>query len=55
MVQKGDCSGGYYCSTALKSTFDKNQSPSTLYADHTLPDVLNALFEFFSYLDYRSL
>ena len=44
MVQKGDCSRGYYCSTTLNLPFYKNQSPSTLYAENTLLDVPNALF-----------
>ncbi len=48
MVQKGDCSGGYYCSTTLNRPL-QNQSPSTLYLDNTLPDVLNDFcFDFFN-------
>lgn len=55
MVQKGDCSCGYYCSTTLNRPL-QNQSPFTLYLEFTLPDVLNArCFEFLMYLDYRSL
>lgn len=55
MVHKGDCSGGYYCSSTLNRPL-QNQSPSTLYLDFTLPNVPNAVvFDFLMFFDYRSL
>lgn len=54
MVQKGNCSGGYYCSTALIQPFTKT-SPLlhcmliTRYLMYRMP-----YFEVFKYLDYRS-